>query len=149
MCQEAWFWKYCISAHAVCWIWQEVTWYSLCSAAEDLQINRFLQAFHVTWLIRTHGDSIRSCSTSWETLIFNSFGPYMCFWTWCCSRSCLILTICVCVCILSVNVNYSSVPHKTKHSMQQIFRTHTDFSDLHTTQISKSLQDTFSDISWM
>lgn len=43
----------------------------------DLQINRFLEAFHVTWLGKTHADTTCSYSTSWEALIFNTFGPYI------------------------------------------------------------------------
>lgn len=49
---------------------------TLCSAAADLQINRFLEAFHVTRLGMTHADTTCSYSPSWEILIFNSFGPY-------------------------------------------------------------------------
>lgn len=47
-----------------------------CSAAADIQINTFLGAFHVTQLGMTHADATFSYSTSWETLIFNTFGRY-------------------------------------------------------------------------
>lgn len=48
----------------------------LCAAAADLQINRFLEAFHVARLGMTHADTTCSYSTSWETLIFKTFGSY-------------------------------------------------------------------------
>ncbi len=48
----------------------------LCAAAADLQINRFLEAFHVARPGMTHADTICSYSTSWETLIFKTFGSY-------------------------------------------------------------------------
>lgn len=48
----------------------------LFTAAADLQINRFLEAFHVTQPGKTHADTTCSYSTSWEALIFNTFGPY-------------------------------------------------------------------------
>lgn len=66
---DIWVWKSRISARTVHWIWHAVTWY--------LQINRFLEAFHVTWLGKTHADTTCSYSTSWEALIFNTFGPYI------------------------------------------------------------------------
>lgn len=49
---------------------------SLCAAAADLQINTLLEAFHVTRLGMTHADTTCSYSTSWETLIFKTFGSY-------------------------------------------------------------------------
>lgn len=48
----------------------------LCSAAADLQINTFLEAFHVSRLGTTHADATCSYSTSWEALIFKTLGPY-------------------------------------------------------------------------
>lgn len=47
----------------------------LCSGAADLQINTFLEALHVTRLGLTYADTTCSYSTSWETLIFNTFSP--------------------------------------------------------------------------
>lgn len=44
---------------------------SLCSAARD-----FLKGLHVSRPAMTHADTTCSCSTSWETSIFNTFGPY-------------------------------------------------------------------------
>ena len=67
----------------------------LFSAAADLQINRFLEAFHVTQLGKTHADTTCSYSTSWETLIFNPFGPYTSLQ----SAASVILTASECVCI--------------------------------------------------
>lgn len=45
------------------------------TAAAYLQINKFLEAFHVTQLGKTHADTTLSYSASWEMLIFNTFGP--------------------------------------------------------------------------
>lgn len=78
------------AACVLCGVWVENTVYQhilytgfdmklldiLCAAAEDLQINTFLEAFYVTRLGMTHADTTCSHSTSWETLIFNTFGSY-------------------------------------------------------------------------
>ena len=54
------------------WTWRSLD--LLFYVAAELQIKRFLGAFHVTQLGTTHAHTTCSYSTSWETLIFNSFG---------------------------------------------------------------------------
>lgn len=65
----------------------------LCSAAADIQINKFIGAFHVTRLGMTHADATCSYSSSWETLIFNTFGLYSSFKLSSALQFLLILTI--------------------------------------------------------
>lgn len=119
----------------------------LFTAASYLQINKFLEAFHVTQLGKTHADTTCSYSASWETLIFNTFGPYTILqprstlqlgWFW------QLLNLCV------YFVNKCQIQLYCQHShawVLQLFMRHTHFCDLQCTKrvwrITKSQEDTF------